>query len=321
MDFKIIGSQTFLNIKRVLLNKVNILLIFFVAFAPILISIILIPLVFSYSMLISLLTVTICSTSFIDTNIKWNKFNTSEQVSKNEINISSILTMIIICFTSYILIFSILVILNQFNLLLVDWFTYSSNVEGEYKYVFNLQLFIISLYSIVIIIIITYLISLLIIKLFSDFKSYSMVMFSILVLVFLFGGTLNSYWWPTGDSSVFGEYEGGLYRMRNSLYPWNMYWISMFFPYFSTGSTLNIAMSLSRSILVVVDGNVVADIFNNGSTTFFDINPVTNIPYHNSMFEIFGFNNDPLWVLLLWTPYIEIALLILILFGAAKISE
>ncbi len=324
MKANLLGKHLYINLKSIFTSKVNIFIIVGISLMMILLPMFLFPLLLSYSLIVTATIVVCCSVVFISTFI--NVSDTLMDKNNNSYNryvmnyLLSILTMLIVSLFSFLIIFFGLVIVNQFDLLLVDWFTHSNNQPGDYKYVFNIQLFVISIYCVLLTVGVTFSISALVFLFTNDVKTYTIIICSLLILIILFGGTINSYWWPTGDSSLFGQYGGGLYRMQDSIFPWSIYFVSGLFPYFSIGSKLNVTMALSRAILVSVDGVVTTpDIFVNGSTTFFDIDPITGNQYHKTMFAMFSFNNDPLWVLLLWIPYIEIVIIVTILISRSFI--
>ncbi len=318
MSINSLLKHTYINIKSIFYSINNLLIIMFISLTTSLLAVVFFPLVFSYSLIVSVSVTSICIVAFTKTYIEYNSplIKNMDNITSSKLQsyVVSYLCILILSMFTFILSFSLLIILNQFNLLLVDWFKYTNGNDGDNKYVFNIQLFIISIYCTFLISTITFLLSIIAYGITNDKKTYHMIMFSIIILILIFGGSINNYWWPTGDASLFNSNRhGGLYRMSDSPFPWEIYWASAIFPYFSMGSLLNVSMALSRCELLVVDGvEASINILDNGSTTYFNIDPLTGLRYHSSMFELFSFDNDWLWVFMLVTPIIEIILLTLI---------
>ncbi len=288
-SLKLVVKQNILNIKQVILNKMNIMFLSFIVIIALLIPMVFIPLSMAYPIvfLITLIPVNGSVFSTINFNLKKSTLNKNYNITKSNrwvFNISTILTMMLFSFIIFNLIYVFLIIFGQFGILLSAWRQYpdSSVVNGVYNDLIDIGIYSLTLYSVIIISLITFSISFFFSHFISSQKTYFMFILTSLILTIVFGGSFNDYFYLPQDV--------GATFQNNPLFPKRIYWITLLFPFGPSGQLL-------RNIGRLSEGHYLVD-------------PAGNISnwYGGSLgvFRIITFNNTPIWNLTLVMPYIQI---------------
>ncbi len=286
---KLVVKQNILNIKQVILNKMNIMFLSFIVIIALLIPMVFIPLSMAYPIvfLITLIPVNGSVFSTINFNLKKSTLNKNYNITKSNrwvFNISTILTMMLFSFIIFNLIYVFLIIFGQFGILLSAWRQYpdSSVVNGVYNDLIDIGIYSLTLYSVIIISLITFSISFFFSHFISSQKTYFMFILTSLILTIVFGGSFNDYFYLPQDV--------GATFQNNPIFPKQIYWITLLFPFGPSGQLL-------RNIGRLSEGHYLVD-------------PAGNISnwYGGSLgvFRIITFNNTPIWNLTLVMPYIQI---------------
>ncbi len=288
-SLKLVVKQNILNIKQVILNKMNIMFLSFIVIIALLIPMVFIPLSMAYPVvfLITLIPVNGSVFSTINFNLKKSTLNKNYNITKSNrwvFNISTILTMMLFSFIIFNLIYVFLIIFGQFGILLSAWRQYpdSSVVNGVYNDLIDIGIYSLTLYSVIIISLITFSISFFFSHFISSQKTYFMFILTSLILTIVFGGSFNDYFYLPQDV--------GATFQNNPIFPKQIYWITLLFPFGPSGQLL-------RNIGRLSEGHYLVD-------------PAGNISnwYGGSLgvFRIITFNNTPIWNLTLVMPYIQI---------------
>lgn len=299
-NFKLIIKQLILNIKTIGSNKSNFLIIGFIIIIAVSLPIVFTPFFASAGMVIviCILPTSAVFYSSINYNFRHSSLKNNMSLTKNNkwlFYISTLLTMIICSSIVDQVMYLILLIVNNNNLLLLSWLKRVEFVEGGYVYKFSLQLNLMFLYCAVLTTAMTFAISFIFQYWANDRKTYFILIMILTILTIVFGGALNQYW-ATG--------AGGARRLSDDviLYKWKDYWFSAIFPYFSMGSLGSAAAGASKMKVGLETSYSQLELL--GSNGFFS---VTESGYaHKTLFGFFRLDNDPLWLLLMATPYIEI---------------
>ncbi len=286
---KLVVKQNILNIKQVILNKMNIIFLSFIIVISLLIPMVFIPLSMAYPIifLISLIPVNGSVFSTINFNLKKSTLNKNYNITKSNrwvFNISTILTMVLFSFVIFNFIYVILIILNQFGILLSAWRQYpdSSIINSKFNDLTNIGIYSLTLYTVIIISLITFSISFFISHFISSQKTYFMFILTSLILAIVFGGAFNDYFYLPWDV--------GAAFQNNPIFPKQIYWVTLIFPYGPSGQLL-------RNISRLSEWRYQLDGFSTDYAT-----------YKGSLgvWRIITFSNTPIWNFTLVMPYIQI---------------
>lgn len=303
---KLTITQIWLNLKTIFTDYKNILLMVSVIFIMLLVSIIFIPIHLGYGIVINVTSSIILASVYSSVNHTYRHstlFSDSRLTRSNRyvFYISTIMTMSIVAIFSFTFTFLCLIVINHSNLLLMNWFFYEDRfTEGGQTVYFNPQLFAISILVILQIVLIMFSLSFAFQHIIDNKVTYFGLIISIEILIIIFGGAFNSYFWPYSADKI---PEGGVIFAGDPLFPMKIYWLSAINPFFSTGSQANIAMTISKIHVHLEDGKVVNDLYTYGWTSF--LNLTEDGVGHKTLFEIYGSNNTDMWKLMTWMPVIE----------------
>ncbi len=291
---KTLLTQINLNIKSITNNKSSIL------FSIIIIVIALsLPIVFIWFWASAGLVYTIpilCITGVYFSTLHYETRNstlykniTLTKSNKWTFNLSVMITLLLVGFVISIGLFFALVIINKFDLLLVDLLKYSSrdSIEGNSYYVISFKILpLVTLYSVAMSLL-TFSISFFACYFISNRRTYLIIIVSIAIITMIFGGALNDYF------DVVGNEDNNVYLLDDgwSLFPNDFYWFSWLIPTFGSGQIISEAYESTKTV------------FENGSWS-----TATNWHTTNTsiIWEIiFDPNNDHRWKILVWTPFIQ----------------
>lgn len=295
-------QQFVLNIKQVLRNFENIFLIIFFIFFTLLIPVIFIPFwsaaAISFGILLIIINgITYSTTNFTLQNSILNKNIRLTKSNKKIVYIATIVTMLFLSTIFSFFLLTIFLILNKFGLLLVQWLKYSSDFLQMETYIFQWQIIIILIYYIVVSTLILFSISYVIEKFIKTKQGYFIFVFSLLLLIVIFGGAFNDYFQTSYD---------GMVDAQNLMFPSNAYWFTLIFPFASIGQLLNNSVELSMFTKINNEWvhSIKTNLTDSGGLYFFET--------HNSVLGLLSFNNSNKWIILMAMPWIEIVLFLFV---------
>ncbi len=152
-------------------------------------------------------------------------------ITKNKwvVYISSLLVMFIFVFLSSIIQYGLLIILNKLGLLMPNWLQSSNTSDRGYN-LLNIK-FGAWIWSIFWTMIITFGIYFSLRSFIKTEKAHYFLSLSIIIIAFIWGGSLNDYW--GGTVKIDGDYYNAIIT---ALYPRTLYWPTVVaFPYFAPG--------------------------------------------------------------------------------------
>ncbi len=288
-SIKLVVKQNILNIKQVILNKMNIMFLSFIIIIALLIPMVFIPMAMAFPMifLISLIPVNGSVFSTINFNLKKSTLNKNYNITKSNrwvFNFSTILTMLLFSFIVFNFLYIILILLNKLNILLVGWRRYpdSNSIGSVYFNLLNISTYSLTLYCVIIISLITFSISFFISHFISSQKTYFMFILTSLILAIVFGGAFNDYFYLWNDI--------GAGIQQHPLFPEKIYWVTLLFPYGPTGQLLR---NIGRLSEWEYQANGIFNYWSSWGDTL-------------GMFRILSFHNTNIWNFTMVMPYIQI---------------
>lgn len=301
------GKQVLLNRTRILrIENMIIFLIFIIiaGFFPIIF--IRMQNSFGIVLLISLLPANAIVYSIINYSVNKSTLRSNLRLStcsKLPHYFSTIINMIIVTIVLYCLTFLYLIILSDFDLLKSDWYAYDDSIIT-----FNYSLFLIGLYSSIIISLLTFSISFALQNIVKNSNTYFIIVLSILILCVIFGATFNSLFSVKQNSQ--GYYKLGIYKDTHvGLFPNETFYPSLILPYYSPAQFATIGMQgvmfTNGDLNAFATGELVEGV---------DVSNWVEVMKQNNfdILFIFGFNQHWTWTLLFIFPYFDMVLLFLV---------
>ncbi len=238
-EIKLVVKQIILNIKSMFSNWFNIALILLIPIIILTLPVFFIPLNYSFSIVFCIIS---SITSFIvyervSYSFKKSTLYNNQKLSKNNkwiYNLSTIFTMILIVWSVVLFSVLILIILNNFDLLLDDY------LKNKREEKFNLYKtpWLFFIYQLTLLTLVFFSLSYFIEKVAISSKSYYSSLISLLILIIIFGGAFNNYFLTPQryvdekNNKVF-NYAIFNYPGHESIFPSYIFAPSLLFPFFA----------------------------------------------------------------------------------------
>ncbi len=285
------AKQFILNVKFFIGNPINILLCVLIIIFSLLVSTIFVPLNLGAGLIYSLSLLPICGIfySSIHFNVRKSTMYSNITLTKNNrwtFNGSILFSMLLLGYILSTFIFVAIAILNQFNMVLIDWFKYVSHVEeiGNKYYSTDFELYVICVYASLMASLTMFSISFMISHVIKSQKTYFIIIVSLTILMVIFGGTFNDYWSVRSPEAVS--------ELTNPLFPWEIYWVGMVQPLFSESNIISTAYD-ARTIRYGIDSQTGIPNWTGGEIKLF-------------AYLIFNKNNPTLWRIQNILSYVQI---------------
>ncbi len=239
-----------LSVNTIIKNKSIIILLIMIPFLSVILPVIFVPLwaCGAYVVQVNVLLVSSLVYGTIVFGFKKSTLNKNNNLvikSRWVVYMSSLLVMIIFVFVASVIQYLLLISLNQIGLLMPTWLQSSSTSDRGYN-LMNMK-FGAWAWSIFWTMIITFGIYFSLRKFIKTEKGHYFLSLIIIIVAFVWGGTLNDYWGGTIVTSD-NILENG---MIISLYPRSLYWPTVIiFPYFAPGQIA----SRSADYTIVTNG-------------------------------------------------------------------
>lgn len=246
---KQVVKQIILNLRYVLSTPSTIALLLFMVVGPFAIPLFFLPLRYSFSVLMILSVVMPTGIMYVATsyNIRESILYKNMATTKNnkvEFYISGFSFMLIVAFSLLIIVYLSLMILSSLGWLMVDY-AWSGDAYGIYKYeIWRLPL-IPLVYTTFESVLILFSVCFLFQNLISTRRSMYMLIFSIMVLGVIFGGSFNSYF-LRGQIDPNDPYTT-VPTFKPQMFPVPVYFVSLFYPLFGPSQHY---VSLVKTIFV-----------------------------------------------------------------------
>ena len=235
-------NEIILYLKKVLKNKVSILLILFPILSVIPIMIFF-PIWAGSPFMVEINVILSTGVLFSYFTYNWRKSTLYKNSYLNGggkalIYISSLLSILIIITFSSILQLILIYMLNDFNLIMVDWVFGNPNNRSVVIENINFGGWIWGIFWITMI---TFSLSFFFQRFLKSEKEYFFFLVSILVFSFVFGGSLNDFY-PWVINVDIGHWTP---KMKRGLYPLSFFPVSLAFPFYAPGQVISVASDFS----------------------------------------------------------------------------
>ncbi len=295
---KLTVKQNILNIKQLLINKINILLIISFCAIALITPIIFIPIEISFPIVFVISLVPINGTTFaaINFNLKKSTLNRNYNITKSNrwiFNLSTLTTMLIVTFFVTTLLLISLLFLNNLNLLLYKYGEYppAQSIYGEITYIFNFSDYFLVIYSCILLSVVSFGVSFMVSSFIKEQRTYFGLVMIMLIFGVIFGGAFNVYFYAPIN---------GLSFQKNPPFPTKIYWVTLLMPFGPLGQILSVVPPLAK-VYIKTNG----DLLWNWSQY---LEPCGS-------WRALWFNNSLAWNITILTPYIQI-----LIYGVVGIS-
>lgn len=305
-------KQFFLNLRTIFFDWKNVLfLLLFIALALIVCSVFF-PFRYGIGGSNALLVIITCGTIFAGTNYNFTNSSLIKNIKLTKNNtksfyLATFFTMLFVTLLSATIFLMIEQLLNNFNLLMVDWLKFPSPIDeglatdNNSYYVFNFGFYMIYWYATCELVLWVFLISSLLKYVIKTENTYYIIIVCLTILAIIFGATFNDYFY-FADFDAHGEavQQTVVYMPEWSLMPKEMFGTSLLMPFFSTGSLLNTA---AEGIMHVTQGGELlpsqtTTVLNDGVFGYFIL---ANVFYHSPT----GVSHSVQWILTVLMPWIQ----------------
>ncbi len=233
---RIIINKSHSSLNAVIKNKAIILLLILAPFFSIIVPVIFVPFWASAAYIVQVNTILVVGLIYgtIVFGFKKSTLGKNEKMIIDNRSVSYIAALFIVMifvFITSVIQFILLVMLNKLNLLMPDWVFVAEDPTWVRGYDFSNMRFIGWAWAIFWTAMITFGIYFMFRTMIKTEKVHYSVTLGILIIAFVWGGTLNDYW---GGSVLIGDkYERGII---STLFPKELYWPTLIlFPFFAPG--------------------------------------------------------------------------------------
>lgn len=301
IDIKLIIKQMILHNKYIFRNKLNIIFMLLIILIAISFSVIFIPITYGFSLIIQLSTLIPIGMVYISISYEWRNSTLYSNLLKtrnNKIlfNISIISTMMIFMFILTFITLLIVVVANQFHLILTTWFTYGG--REAFSLFGKWYQWDILLYTQIINVILMFALCFFVQSFAKSSKLLYVFLLMIMILLIIFGGSLNDYFDAVNPIEQDANDKTIKYapRFNPALFPPFLYFPSLLFPFYSNGQILSFSIDAKgpakgiSDIWIWLDNSTFTSTFTNENPAPKWIGPWTwNILWLMPWIQIFGF--------------------------------